>query len=79
MLEFVTAAEASTDAFLSVSARSPYQRQLEEYLASLLQRRSTKPDWCVLGLQAEVPVARAALRALPDHEVPTDIVLIDAE
>ena len=79
MLEFVTAAEASTDAFLSVSARSPYQRQLGEYLASLLQRRSTKPDWCVLGLQAGVPVARAALWALPDHEVPTDIVLIDAE
>jgi hypothetical protein len=68
---FVTAEEASVNAFLSVSARSPYQRQLEEYLASLLQRRSTKPDWCVLGLESGVPVARAALWALPDHKVPT--------
>jgi RimJ/RimL family protein N-acetyltransferase len=79
VLAFVTAEEASMDAFLSVSARSPYQRQLEEYLASLLQRRSTKPDWCVFGLDSGVPVARAALWALPDHKVPTDIVLVDAD
>jgi RimJ/RimL family protein N-acetyltransferase len=79
VLAFMTAEEASMDAFLSVSARSPFQRQLEEYLASLLERRFTKPDWCALGLEAGVPVARAALWALPDHEVPTDIVLIDAD
>jgi ribosomal protein S18 acetylase RimI-like enzyme len=79
VLAFVTAEEASVDAFLSVSARSPYQRQFEEYLASLLERQFTKPDWCVLGLEAGVPAARAALWALPDHDVPTDIVLIDAD
>jgi ribosomal protein S18 acetylase RimI-like enzyme len=79
VLAFVTSEEASMDAFRSVSAESPYQRQLEEYLASLLQRRSTKPDWCLVGLDDGVPVARAALWALPDHEVPTDIVLIDAD
>ncbi len=67
------------EAFLSVSARSAYQRHLEAYLASLLQSRSTKPGWCVLGVDAAVPIARAALWALPDHEVPTDIVLIDAD
>lgn len=79
MLEFVTAEEASVDAFLSVSAMSPYQRQLKEYLASLLQRRSAKPGWCLLGMDGGVAVARAALWALPDHEVPTDIVLIDTD
>ena len=67
------------DAFLWVSARSPYQQQLEDYLAALLERQSTKPDWCVVGLETGVPVARAALWALPDHELPTDIVLIDAD
>jgi ribosomal protein S18 acetylase RimI-like enzyme len=79
MLAFVTVEEASLDAFLSVSARSAYQRQLEAYVGSLLERRSTKPDWCVLGVDAGLPVARAALWALPDHEVPTDIVLIEAD
>jgi ribosomal protein S18 acetylase RimI-like enzyme len=79
VLTFVTAEEASMDAFRAVSAASQYQRQLEDYLASLLQRRSTKPDCCLVGLDDGVPVARAALWALPDHEVPTDIVLIDAD
>ena len=32
MLTFASADEASLDAFLSVSADSPYQPQLEEYL-----------------------------------------------
>jgi ribosomal protein S18 acetylase RimI-like enzyme len=80
VLAFITAEEeASMDAFRSVSAASQYQRQLEEYLASLLQRGATKPGWCLVGLDDGVPVARAALWALPDHEVPTDIVLIDAD
>jgi ribosomal protein S18 acetylase RimI-like enzyme len=67
------------DAFRAVSAASQYQRQLLEYLASLLQRRCTKPGWCLVGLDDGVPVTRAALWALPDHDVPTDIVLIDAD
>jgi ribosomal protein S18 acetylase RimI-like enzyme len=80
VLAFVTAEEeASMDAFRSVSAASQYQRQLEEYLASLLQRGSTKPGWCLVGLDDGMAVARAALWALPDHEAPTDIVLIDAD
>ena len=76
---FVTAEEASMDAFVSVSAGSRYQRQLDVYLASLLQKRFTKPEWCVLAVAGGVPVARAALWALPDHEVPTDIVLVEAD
>jgi ribosomal protein S18 acetylase RimI-like enzyme len=79
VLAFSTAEEASMDAFLSVSATSRYQPQLEEYLASLLLRRCTKPDWCVVGVDGGIPVARAALWALPGHDVPTDIVLIDAD
>lgn len=67
------------DAFLSVSERSQYQVQLREYAESLLQGRFTKPDWCLLGLEAEEPVARAALWALPGQAVPTDTVLIDAD
>jgi ribosomal protein S18 acetylase RimI-like enzyme len=76
---FVTANEASVDTFLSVSAGSRYQPQLKDYLASLLEGRYTKPEWFLLGHDAGVPVARAALWALPDHEVPTDIVLIEAD
>ncbi len=79
MLSFLTAEEASLDAFLSVSEASPYQGQLQEYAESLLQQRCTKPEWCVLGLEAGKPVARAALWALPDQAIPTDIVLIDAD
>jgi hypothetical protein len=60
---FVTAEEASFDAFLSVSAASPYQPQLQEYLESLVQQRCTRADWCLLGLEAGTPVARAALWA----------------
>jgi ribosomal protein S18 acetylase RimI-like enzyme len=74
----VTADEASVDAFLSVSAASRYQPQLEDYLASLLERGFTRPEWLVLGPD-RAPVARAALWALPDHEVPTDIVLVEAD
>jgi RimJ/RimL family protein N-acetyltransferase len=79
MLELVTAAEASTDAFLSVSAGSRFQGDLKEYLDSLLRQRFTKPEWCVLGTEAGVPTARAALWALAGQKVPTDIVLIDAD
>ncbi len=79
VLAFVTVEEASLNAFLSVSGGSPYKRQLDEYLASLLQRRYTKPAWCLLGKEAGAPVTRAALWALPDHEVPTDIVLVDSD
>jgi RimJ/RimL family protein N-acetyltransferase len=79
VLAFATAADASLDAFLSVSARSPFQPQLERYLASLVEGRFTRPDWCVVALEAGAPVARAALWALPDHEIPTDVVLIEAD
>jgi ribosomal protein S18 acetylase RimI-like enzyme len=67
------------DAFLSVSAASPYQEQLRDYAASLIERRCTKPDWCLVGSDGGEPVARAALWALPDHPVPTDVVLVDAD
>lgn len=79
MLTFATADEASLDAFLSVSARSPYQPDLEHYLDSLLAGGFTKPEWCVVGLEGGSPTARAALWALPGHEAPTDVVLIDAD
>lgn len=79
MLRFVTAEHASIDAFLSVSAASPYQEQLRNYTESLIGKRLTKPSWCVIGLDSDVPVARAAFWAMPDQEVPTDIVLIDAD
>jgi ribosomal protein S18 acetylase RimI-like enzyme len=79
MLSFVTAEQASMDAFLSVSAASLYQEQLREYTESLVRQRCTKPDWCVLGLEEGAPVARAALWALPGQPVPTDTVLIDAD
>jgi RimJ/RimL family protein N-acetyltransferase len=79
MLSFATAAEASMDEFLSVSEGSQYQGQLREYAETLLRDRFTKPDWCVLRLEAGKPVARAALWALPGQAVPTDIVLIDAD
>jgi ribosomal protein S18 acetylase RimI-like enzyme len=79
MLEFATAQEASLESFVAVSAESPYQPQLEEYLAGLLERRCTTPRWCLVGLEADRPVARAALWALPGHETPTDIVLIETD
>lgn len=79
MLEFTTADEASMDAFLGVSAGSPYQRELEEYAELLLQQTSTKPYWCVLGLAEGKPVARVALWAPPGQPVPTDTVLIDCD
>jgi RimJ/RimL family protein N-acetyltransferase len=78
-LAFVTAEDASVDAFQSTSTDSPYQEQLREYLESLLRQRCTKPGWCVLGLEGGAPVARAALWSLPNQPVPTDIVLIDAD
>jgi RimJ/RimL family protein N-acetyltransferase len=79
MLRFVTAAEASLEEFLSVSAASRYQAQLREYLDSLLRQPCTRPEWCVLGLDGDPPVARAAFWALPGHDVPTDLVLIEAD
>jgi ribosomal protein S18 acetylase RimI-like enzyme len=79
MLRFVTADEASLDAFLAVSADSPYHAQLEEYLGSLLRQRATRPEWCLLGLEAGAPVARAALWAPAGQAVPTDFVLIDTD
>jgi hypothetical protein len=79
MLDFVTVGEASMDAFLSVSSGSQYQAQLRDYAAALLERRNTRPDWCIVGLEGDVPVARAALWAVPGQAPPTDLVLIDAD
>lgn len=79
MLTFVTADEASIDAFLSVSEASPFHDRLRAYLESLVRQGCTKPEWCLVGLDAGRPVARGALWALPEHPVPTDIVLIDAD
>jgi RimJ/RimL family protein N-acetyltransferase len=76
---FVTAEEASMDAFLSVSAASPYQPQLRDYAESLLRQKCTRPDCCVLGLAAGAPVARAALWTPPAQPVPTDVVLIETD
>lgn len=67
------------DAFVSVSSASPYRQQLHDYVESLVRQQCTKPAWCVLGLRAGAPVARAALWALPGQPVPTDIVLIDTD
>jgi RimJ/RimL family protein N-acetyltransferase len=79
MLDFATAEEASMDAFLSVSDGSTYGQELREYADSLLEQRFTKPSWCLLALEGDHPVARAALWSMPDQEAPTDIVLIDAD
>ena len=67
------------DAFLAVSAESLYQERLREYTESLVRQGCTKPDWCVVALDAGVPVARAALWAMPGEAVPTDVVLIAAD
>ena len=67
------------NAFLSVSVQSPYQQQLQDYAESLLRQECTTPAWCLLGLEAGAPVARAALWALPGRRVPTDIVLIETD
>jgi RimJ/RimL family protein N-acetyltransferase len=78
-LRFVTADDASLETFLSASRGSPYQEQLREYAETLLERGSTRPEWCLVGLDDGEPAARAALWALPGHLVPTDIVLIAAD
>src|SRR5262245_26936543 len=79
MLGFQTAAETSFEAFLAVSAGSTYQRQLEGYAVSLLDQKCTRQDWCVIGFEDDVPVARAALWSLPGEDVPSDSVLIEAD
>jgi RimJ/RimL family protein N-acetyltransferase len=78
-LAFTTAEQASMDAFLSVSAASRYQTELRAYADSLLEKQCTKPAWCVLALEGDVPVARAALWSPPVQTVPTDTVLIEAD
>ncbi len=76
MLKFASADEASLDSFLSVSAGSPYQPQLSEYLHRLIDQGATRPEWCLIGLDLQEPVARAALWALSGTTEPTDIVLV---
>jgi RimJ/RimL family protein N-acetyltransferase len=79
MLSFRTAEGASLDAFLAVSEASPYQEQLRDYTASLLEQGTIAVGRCVIGFDSDVPVARAALWALPDQTVPSDLVLIEAD
>jgi RimJ/RimL family protein N-acetyltransferase len=78
-LAFATPTGASVESFLSVSAASRYQVELEGYANSLLQQGHTRPGWCLIGLKDGVPVARAALWAPPGRSVPTDIVMIEAD
>jgi RimJ/RimL family protein N-acetyltransferase len=67
------------EAFLSVSAASRHLVELESYAQSLLRQGHTRPGWCLIGLKAAVPVARAALWAPAGESVPTDIVMIEAD
>jgi ribosomal protein S18 acetylase RimI-like enzyme len=79
VLHFETAETTSLDAFLSVSSESRHRGELRHYAESLLEQRCTRPDWCVLGIDSEAPLARAAFWTLPDGESPTDLVLIEAD
>lgn len=78
-MTFTTAEEASLDAFMSVSAGSQYQPQLQAYAESLLREGRTTLARCVVGLQGGTPVARAALWSPPGHPAPTDTVLIHTD
>jgi RimJ/RimL family protein N-acetyltransferase len=79
MLHIETGDEGSLEAFLAVSEASPYRVELREYAESQLQLGCTRPEWCVVAREAEDPVARAALWALPGNDVPTDVVLVDGD
>jgi RimJ/RimL family protein N-acetyltransferase len=79
VLAFATPTGASMEAFLSVSAASRYQAELEAYVDSLVRQGHTRPGWCLIGLKAGVPVARAALWAPPGESAPTDVVLIEVD
>jgi RimJ/RimL family protein N-acetyltransferase len=79
VLAFLTADQASIEPFLAASDGSPHQRERRAYLETLVAQRCTSPGWCVVGLDGEVPVARAALWALPGGTVPSHIVLIDTD
>jgi ribosomal protein S18 acetylase RimI-like enzyme len=78
-LAFTTAEQTSVEAFMSVSAQSPHQPSLQEYLEGLLRQGLTRPEWCVFAVEDDRPVARAAFWAGPGHSVPTDIVLIETD
>ncbi len=67
------------EAFLSVSSASKYDHELRDYADSLVRQGYTRPGWCVIALEAGAPVARAALWAMPDAQVPTDVVMIEAD
>jgi ribosomal protein S18 acetylase RimI-like enzyme len=76
---FLTAQQASIEAFLAVSDGSAHQRELRAYLETLMARGCTSPDWCVIGVDDEAPVARAALWSLPRAPAPSHIVLIETD
>jgi ribosomal protein S18 acetylase RimI-like enzyme len=79
VVTFATADETSREAFLAVSAGSPYRAQLEEYLESILSQGATRPEWCVVAVDWGTPIARGALWAPAGQPVPTDFVLLDAD
>jgi ribosomal protein S18 acetylase RimI-like enzyme len=79
VLAFLTAQEASVEAFLAASGRSPHQRELRAYLETLMAQECTRPGWCVIGVEGEAPVARAALWSLPRAPVPSHVVLIETD
>jgi hypothetical protein len=49
------------------------------YLSGLLERRCTRPEWCLVASgDGAGPVGSAVLWALPGHEVPEAVVLLEA-
>src|SRR5262249_17046883 len=79
VLAFANPVGPSMEAFLSVSAASRFQVELADYAESLVREGHTRPGWCLIGLRAGVPVARAALWAPRGESVPTDLVMIEAD
>jgi ribosomal protein S18 acetylase RimI-like enzyme len=61
-------------AFMDVTAGSPHQAELAAYLDTLVEQRCTRPEWWVVGDRS-----RAALWSLPGVEVPSHVVLIEAD
>src|SRR4051812_38645542 len=65
-------------ALLEVTGDEQRNTATREYLAALLAKDCTRPQWCLVAESEGRLVASAVLWALPGGQVPSNIVLLDA-
>ncbi len=72
-----TVRAAELDSFVEAGGAYPHREQVRQYVKSMFDAGSMRPQWCFVVEEGERSVGRVALWTLPGMDEPLDLVLLD--